>query len=758
MSGSLLAGIRGAGLPNTVFLCASLLCTVALAADPADGDDVTAESALSPVALDQIQVIGSKMPRTMREVPGTVTVIDSEQMEKELVRNIRDLVRYEPGLSVGRDAERFGLGGFNIRGIDANRVAVELDGMPISDTFSVGSFANSGRDYVDPEILKRVEILRGPASSLYGSDALGGVVTYTTKDPDDYLSLTTGDFFLGGKGAYSGADEGQLLTGIAAMDLGDWQSMLVWSKRKSDELDNAATDANPQDNDAHSYLVKFVHDAGTGGRLRLTAGRTDADSKTDVQSLVHGPGRFATTTAMLGDDDQKRTRLSSEYEFDSQWQWLEGGVMRLYRQESEVDQRTTQDRDPSAREPFPTRRQRQFHYEQDVVGGEITLESALYAAGYEHRLVYGMEAHVTDTKEYRKALQTNLEDGSSSNIVLGEEFPVRDFPNSETIEAGIYLQDEIRADGSRLTWIPALRWDYYDLDPDEDALWREDHPGQSAVGMNQSELSPKFGLVYQANDRWSAYGQYSRGFRAPPFDDANLALFIPQFGFMAIPNPDLDSETSNGFELGLRHGSQAISASLALFYTRYDDLIESRVNLGIDPDSGLLVFQSQNREKATIFGTEFRSQLDLGAIRNSLNGFNLRASLAWTRGEDESRNEPLNSIDPAKAVVGVGYDSPTGRWGAQLIGTFVDKKRRVDDSLVDLYETDGYGIVDLIGHVSLSPKAELVLGVFNLTDKTYWEWSDVRGLPNDDPNVDLYARPGINGSLSFKYSFGGRGN
>jgi hemoglobin/transferrin/lactoferrin receptor protein len=753
MSGNLSSLARVCGV-----LCASLLCINAAAAESDVVDKAAEDPDPPPVALDQIQVIGSKVPRTIGEVPGTVTVIESEQMERELVRNIRDLVRYEPGLSVNNDAERFGLGGFNIRGIDANRVAVELDGMPISDTFSVGDFASSGRDYVDPEILKRVEILRGPASSLYGSDALGGVVTYTTKDPDDYLSLIPGPFYLGVKGGWSGEDDGQLLTGITALDMGDWQSLFVWSKRKSDELDNAATDANPQDNDARSYLAKLVHDAGAGGRLRLTAGRTDADSKTDVQSLVNGPGRYASTTAMFGDDDQRRLRLSSEYEFDGPGGWLEGGVVRLYRQESEIDQRTIQDRDPSSREPFRTRRQREFHYEQDVVGGEITLESAFYGAGYEHRLVYGMEAHLTDTKEYRKALQTNLEDGSSSNVVLGETFPVRDFPKSETIEAGVYLQDEIRADGSRLTWIPALRWDYYDLDPDEDAMWREDHPGASAVGMNQSELSPKLGLVYKANDRWSAYGQYSRGFRAPPFDDANLALFIPQFGFMAIPNPDLDSETSNGFEVGLRHGSQAVSASLAVFYTRYEDLIESRVNLGVDPDSGLLLFQSQNREKATIYGSEFRSQVDLGAMRSSLDGFSLRASLAWTRGEDESRNEPLNSIDPAKAVVGVGYESPTGRWGAELIGSFVDKKRRVDDSLVNLYETDGYGIVDLIGRVSLSPKAELVVGLFNLTDKTYWEWSDVRGLPTDDPNIDLYARPGINGSVSFKYSFGGRGN
>jgi hemoglobin/transferrin/lactoferrin receptor protein len=635
-------------------------------------------------------------------------------------------------------------------------MAVELDGMPVSDTFSVGSFADSGRDYVDPEILKRVEILRGPASALYGSDALGGVVTYRTKDPDDYLALTTLPFHVGGKGAWTGADEGRVLTGVAAADHGDWQSMLVYSRRESDELDNAATDPNPQDNDAENVLFKLVRDTGGGSLLRLTADRTDAESETDVQSLVYGPGRYATTNSMLADDDQRRTRLSAEYEFDGAWRWLEGGVARLYSQESEVDQKTIQDRDPSSREPYPTRRKRRFHYEQDVIGGELTLESALLAGNYQHRFVYGIEANVTETKDFRDGLQINLEDGTSTNVVLGEDFPVRDFPTSDTIEAGIYLQDEISRTGSRLTWIPALRWDYYDLDPDEDAMWRADNPGQSSSGINESELSPKLGLVYDIDDRWSGYAQYSRGFRAPPFDDANLAFFIPQFGFMAIPNPDLDSETSNGVELGLRHGSAAFSGSLALFYTRYDDLIESRVNLGVDPESGLLLFQSQNRDKATIYGTELRSQLDLGAMRSALDGMSIRASLAWTRGEDDKRNEPLNSIDPAKAVVGVGYEAPTGRWGAELIGTFVDKKRRVDDSLVDLYETDGYGIVDLIGHYRFSDRAELVAGIFNLTDKTYWEWSDVRGLANDDPNVDLYARPGINGSLSFRFSFGGR--
>ncbi|MDO1836533.1 TonB-dependent receptor plug domain-containing protein, partial [Escherichia coli] len=80
-----------------------------------------------------------------------------------------------------------GLNGYNIRGIDGERILTQVDGVAIPDSFFYGPYAQTQRNYVDPEIVKRVEILRGPASVLYGSNAIGGAVSYFTLDPDDII-------------------------------------------------------------------------------------------------------------------------------------------------------------------------------------------------------------------------------------------------------------------------------------------------------------------------------------------------------------------------------------------------------------------------------------------------------------------------------------------------------------------------------------------------------------------------------------------
>ena len=121
------------------------------------------------------------------QVAATVTVIPRETIDRTLVTDIRDLVRYEPGLTVRNDPFRFGLDTISVRGVGGNRVAVEVDGIPAAGGFAVGSFGDSGRSFVDPAFIERVEVLRGPASSLYGSDAIGGVVAMTTTTPRDLL-------------------------------------------------------------------------------------------------------------------------------------------------------------------------------------------------------------------------------------------------------------------------------------------------------------------------------------------------------------------------------------------------------------------------------------------------------------------------------------------------------------------------------------------------------------------------------------------
>ena len=120
------------------------------------------------------------------ELTNKASVITTEEIEQYSHRNIKDLVRYEPGVVVSGQG-RFGLNGFNIRGIGGDRVLTLIDGAPLADEFSFGPNLSARRNYIDVDALKAVEIIRGPASSLYGSNAIGGLVTFMTKDPADYF-------------------------------------------------------------------------------------------------------------------------------------------------------------------------------------------------------------------------------------------------------------------------------------------------------------------------------------------------------------------------------------------------------------------------------------------------------------------------------------------------------------------------------------------------------------------------------------------
>ena len=146
--------------------------------------DVLSQTPIVPAPIpeeieEELVITGTRTPRAAKTTPGTITVFDGKYLDNNYIQNIQDLIRYEPGVSVQNRPTRAGNSGYTIRGISGNRVFVQVDGIRIPD-----SYFNSGRDVVDFDAIKRVEIIRGPASTLYGSDAIGGVVSYISKDPD----------------------------------------------------------------------------------------------------------------------------------------------------------------------------------------------------------------------------------------------------------------------------------------------------------------------------------------------------------------------------------------------------------------------------------------------------------------------------------------------------------------------------------------------------------------------------------------------
>jgi hemoglobin/transferrin/lactoferrin receptor protein len=268
-------------------------------------------------------------------------------------------------------------------------------------------------------------------------------------------------------------------------------------------------------------------------------------------------------------------------------------------------------------------------------------------------------------------------------------------------------------------------------------MYEADYPFQQPVSIADSELSPKLGLVYRPTDSIDLYLQYSHGFRAPPFEDANIGLEIPVFNVRAIPNPDLRSESSDGIDVGLRWQGQRGRAHLSLFRTDYDDFIETKVRLGPDPDTGRILFQSQNLNQATIEGVEVGWSLDVIPGDVSIDG-----SVYWARGENRDNGESLNSVGPAQAVLGVDWIPGDGAWRTRLRATFTDGWDDRDETGGELFQPPGHAVFDLFVTRALGDRARLRAGVTNFTDKIYWSWSDVRGLGPNDPVIPYLARPG----------------
>ena len=741
--------------------------TTAAETDIAVATSAATAAAGAATELDRVVVSATRTERVLADVPNTVDVIERERMDELLVRDLQDLFRYEPGITVGSSFGRFGIGDIRIRGLGGNRVRIQTDGIPVPDAFAIGSFSNANRNFVDLDTLKRVEVVRGPGSSLYGSDALGGVVSFVTRDPLDYLQDGQ-DALVGFRIGYEGDWEGLLGGATAAFGGGRWSGLVAVSHRQGKETDNQGTNddveqavvdgapvhlrtrPNPQQRDGRSLLSKLVFAPDASQRFRLTIEGNEDSAATEMYT---SRGRQPLTPTTRNDrvvarDHQTRARVALAHEMDALDAGFADGLdWQVYRQDSETTQDTREERTLPA-PLLADIRERAFNFDQRVHGLQANFRKSFATGDVTHDLAYGLDVSRTETRQKRDGLRIFPLTGVSTPAMLPDVFPVRDFPNSRTTNAALYLQDEIAFVGGDVRLIPALRVDRYELDPEVDDIFAGDNPGVEVSSLAETSLSPKLGAVWHFAGAWSLFGGYSRGFRSPPYSDVNIGFTNVMFGYTAIANPDLRPETSDGLEAGMRYSGRAVHASLSGYHNRYDDFIESMAFVGFN-DAGLMVFQSRNVAEATIHGVEFKGGIDLGALADSWQGWSLRAAAAWSRGEDGGSGEPLESVDPLTATLGLAYGA--GRWGAELAGRFVGRRDRLPTPQegTTYFESPGYGALDLYAHWEFAPGATVNAGVFNLADRKYWEAGALPLASAGSAVLDRYTAPGRHLALNF---------
>ena len=289
--------------------------------------------------------------------------------------------------------------------------------------------------------------------------------------------------------------------------------------------------------------------------------------------------------------------------------------------------------------------------------------------------------------------------------------------------------------------------DNTDLSADEnDAIYLAGNPGiDRPVDLSFSTVSPRLGVVVRWTDHVAAFAQYARGFRSPAFSFVNNGFANPASGYTTLPNADLEPEISRNLEGGLRGNWQRGNANLVVFHNRYDDFIET-VALGVNPATRLLEFQPRNVGTATISGIELGGEIRFDPT------WTLRMSAAAIEGENDSTEQPLNSIAPRSAVLGLRYLRPGGRWGGELATTFTAAKDAddLDRTTLQQLSTPSSQLVDLTWFFDPTENLSFTLGVFNLLDETAWSWPDVIGRTEGSSTLDRYTRPGRNLSASLR--------
>ncbi|MDM7958069.1 TonB-dependent hemoglobin/transferrin/lactoferrin family receptor [Blastomonas sp.] len=706
----------------------------------ADTDAVDAEAGSDGRA---IVVTATRMPITIDEAPVTISSKTDEEIADELATDIKDLVRFEPGVSVRRAPAWFGAAfgttgragneDFTIRGIGGNRVLIQVDGVRIPMGFNFGAQSVGRGDSVDIGLVKSVEILRGPASALYGSDGLAGAVSFTLSDPEDILKGKSVAGLV--RSQYASADEEFAQTAILAGRSGDLSALISYSRRDFKELDNQGTNdgrgadrttPNPQDGHSNAATARIVWDPAGGHTLRLTGEYLDNALVTDLLS-----GRSASIDNLVARDTGKRWRIAGD------WIWEGDGALELarisaYWQSAKDRQFTQEDRSPLAD------RTRLNTFDNRVYGLAAEGRLAFSTGALQHKLVFGADGSWTR--------QQGLRDGTVPPF--GEVFPTSAFPVTDYTLAGLFVGDEIS--WGPLTLFPALRFDYYKLSPQADPLLP---PTFVTTGQSGDRLSPKMGAVLKLTPEVRLFANYAQGFRAPEPSQINQFFENLGQGYTSRPNADLGPERSESIEGGIRFVSEAVSLSATAFSARYKDFISQEVVGGGFTPANPAIFQFINLRGVKVEGAEAR--MDLRAA----NGLTGQIAISYAKGDvtdpEAGTRVPLATVDPLKLVAGLGWREAAGRFGGQIIATHSAGKsqaRSVGVCTPSCFLPDGFTILDATAFVNLGP-VTLRAGLFNITDAKYAWWADVRGLASNTNIADAFTQPGRNGSVSLTYRF-----
>ncbi|AMG29243.1 TonB-dependent hemoglobin/transferrin/lactoferrin family receptor [Grimontia hollisae] len=697
--------------------------------------------------FDEVVVSATRSEQNISDVAASVDVVSSEKLEKDLSQNMKSAVESEPGVSMAGNG-RFGLTGFNIRGRDENYVKTIIDGVELPGTYNPG--ADVMRKYnntLETDTLQRIEINKGPISSLYGSDALAGAVILRTKNPDDLLDEGN-DTYASVKGGYYSADESYKATATLANRTGDLETLLIFTHRDGHETQTyggsgiAGPDrgeADPVDFQSDNILAKAFYQLNDAHRVGVSVESYHRDQDVirlsdEGDVIAFGPYRYVYSNTR-GYDDDSRQRYSIEHQWQANnpaFDLLEWRVAYLKSESKHDNTDTLTKTTPTGTSVENRNRQRigeDESWQADVQFNKVVALDSTY-----HDVVYGA-SYVSN--------EFNLDYNNINRDTGMVTDATPEVPNAESRKWGVFIQDQMFLMNETLVLNAGLRYDNFSAAPKGNSAY--------ADGKNDA-LTGRLGAVYHWNDTFSTFAQVSQGFKAPTLQDL---YYFYDTGATFIPNPNLKAEESISYETGMRFRQEFGRIDIAVFYNDYKNFIESRLVDANGPD-GKEVWTTDNIGRAEIYGAELKAHLALDRMLGAPTGIYSDLSLAYAKGENKTNGEAIDTVAPLTATLALGYVDSEDTYGGKVSMRAVAGKSGDDWSNannVNNVSAPGYTVTDLTAYYRPMKDLTLRAGLFNVFDKKYWDYADLAGVDKDESGLDRRTQPGRNWGIEAEYVF-----
>lgn len=657
------------------------------------------------------------------ESPQSVDVITSgEIQERRLSRSTPEALKESPGVSVQRTGPA--QGSPFIRGFTGFRNVMLVDGIRLNNSV----FREGPNQYgatVDPFLIDRLELIRGPSSVLYGSDSIGGTVLVFTKEPSSFdagFHIHERTFY-----RYASADDSHSVRQEVWGNLDDFGWFLGGTYRDFNDIVGGRHMGTMEGTgyDEYDADLKFVWKPEKGSKLVLAVQRHRTDDAARWHSTMFSREWHGTTTGtdLRRDFDQERDLYYLQYHLQSEGgivDALKAGISWQVGGEKEVRVRSS-----------GAKNVREF--DLDTLGFQ-------FQAGKQTPVGYftaGMEF-------YRDRVDTSGYDRSAGGVLTVYERG--NWADDATYDLwGVYLQDEFRV--GDLEVIGGIRFSRADVKTDG----VDPGPGDTVIPDSLDEryqaVTGSLRLLYRVTENWNAIAGWGMGFRAPSLDDTTAINFVLS-GSLDLPAEDLDPEKTHTFELGVRARYPVWEASAFVFYTILDDFIQ-RVPMGDYNGDGITDFTKRNFSEGYVYGVE-------GAILFRLTEeIRFFGDLGYAKGEVDQfldaagtvkSEQPLAKVGPGTIHLGVRYEpKDTGVW---VEGLFTATRHQHHLSVSDGADTQrippggtpGYAVFTLRGGWKVNEQVTVTAAVENLADRDYRQHGSGVNEPGTNAVLGLDVR------------------